>query len=142
RVTGFLPSSRMIHRVKTYQGSITDVSWPSGKPNQCARAGTRAIAGDEGGHTPFAYLIADLQSGLHVAAIADERHNHLLIGMVDHDWIDLIRLFFEGFEILIIDLADDINKHSGLAIRFMNCDIRSHASFGQHNYRGSNQSNL
>jgi hypothetical protein len=128
--------------VKTYQGIIADVSWPSGKPNQCARAGTRAIAGDEGGHTPFVYPIADLQSGLRMAAIADERHNYLLIGMAGPDWIDLIRLFFEGFEILIIDLADDINKHSALAIRFMNGDSRGHAPFGQHNYRGSNQSHL
>ena len=77
-----------------------------------------------------------------VAAIANERHNHLLIGMVGPDWIDLIRLFFEGFKILIIDLADHINKYSALAIGLMNGDSRSHAPFGQHNYRGSNQSHL
>jgi hypothetical protein len=123
-------------------GIITDVSWPSGNPNQCARADTPAIAGDEGGHTPFAYLIGDLQCGLGAAAIADERHNHLLVGMAGPDWIDLIRLFFEGFEILIIDLADDINKHSALTIRFMHRDSRGHAPFGQHDYRGSNQSHL
>src|SRR5262249_53764432 len=35
-------------------------------------------------------------------------------------------LFFEGFEIVVIDLADDINKHSAFAIRFMECDGRCH----------------
>src|SRR5262249_3438576 len=45
--TSCLPSLRIKGSVKTYQGIITDVSWPPGKPNQCARAGTRAIAGDE-----------------------------------------------------------------------------------------------
>jgi len=59
--TSFSPSLRIKDSVKTYQGIITDVSWPSGNPNQCARADTPAIAGDEGGHTPFAYLIGDLQ---------------------------------------------------------------------------------
>src|SRR5262249_54788928 len=121
---------------------IADVSWPSGKPNQCARTGTRAIARDEGGHTPFAYPIADQKSALRVAAIADERDNQLLVGMAGPDWIDLIRLLFECFEILIIYLADHINKHAALAIRFMNGDGRSHAPFGQHKYRGSNQSHL
>jgi hypothetical protein len=114
----------------------------SGNPNQCARADTAAIAGDEGGHTPLAYLIADQQCGLRLAAIADERDNHLLVGMAGPDGIDLIRLFFEGFEIVVIDWANHINKHSALAIRFMNRDSRSHAPFGQHNYRGSNQSHL
>jgi hypothetical protein len=82
------------------------------------------VARDEGGHAPFAYLIGDLPGGLHAAAIADERDNHLLVGMAGADWIDLIRLLFEGFEVLDIDLADHINKHSALAIRCMNRDRR------------------
>jgi len=42
--------------------------------------------------------------------------------MTERGWIEMIRLFFEGFEILVIDCADDINKHSALAIRFMDRD--------------------
>ena len=37
--------------------------------------------------------------------------------MAGPDWIDLIRLLFEGFEIPAIDFSEDINKHSTLAIR-------------------------
>jgi hypothetical protein len=56
------------------------------------------------------------------------------------DWVELVRLLFENFEIAVIDFADDINKHSALAIRCMNRDGRGHAAtFGQHDYRGSNQ---
>ena len=110
--------------MKSYLRSITNGSWRSGEPDECARAGTCAIARDEGGHTPFAYPIADLQGGIYAAAIAHERDNHLLLGMAEPDWIDLIRLLFEGFEIPVIDCADDINKHSALAIRFMNRDSR------------------
>jgi len=59
------------------------------------------------------------------------------------DWIDLIRLLFEGFEIPVIDFADHINKHSTLDIRCMNRDGRGYAApFGQHDYRGCNQSYL
>ena len=75
------------------------------KPNPCARASTRAVARDEGRHAPFAYLIADLQRRICAAAIADERDNYLLVGMAGLDWIDLIRLLFEGFEILVIDFG-------------------------------------
>jgi hypothetical protein len=110
--------------VKTYLWSITHGAWPSGKPNECARAGTGTVARDEGGHTSFAYLIGDLPGGLHAAAIADERDNHLLVGMTGADWIDLIRLLLEGFGILIIDLADYINKHSADAVSCMNRDSR------------------
>jgi hypothetical protein len=110
--------------VKSYLGSITNGSWHSGEPDECARAGTRAITRDEGRHTSFAYPIADLQGGFCAAAIAHERDNHLLLGMAGLDWIDLIRLLFESFEIPVIDCADDINKHSALAIRFMDRDGR------------------
>jgi len=49
----------------------------------------------------------------------------------------------QGFEIPVIDFADDINKHSTLDIRCMNRDGRGYAaSFDQHDYRGSNQSYL
>jgi hypothetical protein len=44
--------------------------------------------------------------------------------MANSDWIDLIRLLFEGFEILVIDLADNINEHSALVIRFVDRDSR------------------
>ena len=54
----------------------------------------------------------------------------------------MIRLLFEGFEIVVIDLADHIDKHSALTIRFMDHDSRSHAPFGQHDYYGSNQSSF
>ena len=110
--------------MKSYLGSITNGSWRSGEPDECASAGTGSTARDEGGHTPFAYPIADLQGGTCATAIAHERDNHLLLGMTEPDWIDLIRLLFEGFEILVIDFADDINKHSALAIRFMDRDSR------------------
>jgi hypothetical protein len=60
--------------------------------------------------------------------------------MAGPDWIDLIRLLFEGFEILVIDCADYINKHSALAIRCMNRDGRGHAPFGENDYRCCNQS--
>jgi len=62
--------------------------------------------------------------------------------MAGHGRIDLIRLLFEGFEIPVIDFAEDINKHSALAIRCMDGDRRGHAPFGQHGYHGSNQSHL
>src|SRR5262249_6723227 len=120
----FSPSGRVIDSVKTYLGSITNGSWHSGEPNECARAGTRAITRDEGGHTSFAYPIADLQGGVCAAAIAHERDNHLLVGMASPDGIDLIRLLFEGFEVLDIDLADHINKHSAVGVRCMNRDRR------------------
>jgi hypothetical protein len=128
--------------VKSYLGSITNGSWHSGEPDEGARAGTRAIARDEGGHTPFAYPVADLQGRICFATIAHERDDHLLNGMARANWIDLIRLLCEGFEILVVDRADDIDKHSTFAIGFMNRDSRGHAPFGQHNYRGSNQSHL
>ena len=139
-LTSFSPGGRIKSSVKSYVWSITDRSWPSGKPDECASARARAIARDEGGYTPFAYVIPDLQAGTYAAAIAQERDNHLLIGMAGSDWIDLIRLLFEGFEIVVIDLADHINKHSALTIRFMDHDSRSHAPFGKHDYYGSNQS--
>jgi len=63
----FSPSGRVMDNVKTYLGSITNGSWPSGEPNECACAGTGAIARDEGGHTPFAYLLTDLQGGTYAA---------------------------------------------------------------------------
>src|SRR6478735_1617381 len=75
--------------------SVTHISLPSGKPNQCARAGTGAIAGDKGGHTSFTNVISDLQSGSYVAAIAHESDNHLLVGTAGPYWVDLISLLFE-----------------------------------------------
>jgi hypothetical protein len=122
--TSFSPSVRIKDSVKSYLWSVPNGSWHPGEPDECARAGTRAIARDEGGHTAFAYPIADLQSGSCFAAIADERNNDLLLGMAGPDWIDLIRLLCEGFEIPVIDRADNINKHSALAIRLMDRDSR------------------
>ena len=127
--------------MKSYQWSITNGSRHSGEPNECARAGASTISGDEGGHTFFVYQIADLQSGTYAAAIADERDNHLLLE-AGPDRRDLIRLLFEGFEILVIDSADDIDKHSALAIGRMNRDGRGHTPFGKHHCHGSNQSRL
>ena len=75
-------------------------------------------------NTSFAYPLADLHGGKHEAAIAHERDNHLFLGMAGPGWIDLIRLLLECFEIPVIDFADDINKHSALAIRFMDRDSR------------------
>jgi hypothetical protein len=63
-------------------------------------------------------------------------------GVAGPEWVDLIRLLLEGFEIPVIDCADDINKYSALDIRCVNRDARGHAPFGQHDYRGSNQSHL
>jgi hypothetical protein len=54
----------------------------------------------------------------------------------------LVRLLFKGFEILVIDIADDINKHSVVAIRRMNRDGRGHPRCGQHDQRGPNQTQL
>jgi hypothetical protein len=122
--TSFSPSGRIKDGVKSYLWSITNRSWYPGEPDERARAGTRTIARDKGGHTAFAYPIADLQGGVCFSAIADERNNHLLFGMAGPDWIDLIRLLCEGFEIVVTDRADDINKHSALAIRFMDRDSR------------------
>jgi hypothetical protein len=51
---------------------------------------------------------------------------------------DLICLLFKSFEISVVDFADDINKDSTLAIRFMNRDGRGQtAPFGQRVYCGS-----
>src|SRR5262249_25788187 len=80
-LASFSPSSQVIHSVKAYQGIVTNVSRPSGKPNQRARTGTPAIARNESGHALFLYRIADQQSGVHAAAKADECDNHLLVGM-------------------------------------------------------------
>jgi hypothetical protein len=55
-------------------------------------------------------------------ARADERHNDLFVGMARPDWLDLISLFFEGFEIALIDVANDINKDSALGIGCVNRD--------------------
>jgi hypothetical protein len=44
--------------------------------------------------------------------------------MAGPDWIDLIRLLCEGFEIPILDRADEINKYSSFAIPFMDRDGR------------------
>jgi hypothetical protein len=52
----------------------------------------------------------------------------------------LIRLLFEGFEILVIDCADDINKHSALAIRFMDRDSRRQGLSRRNKNRGCNDS--
>jgi hypothetical protein len=80
-------------------------------------------------------------AGTYEAAMAHERDDHLFSG--GPEWVDLVRLLFEGFEIPVINFADDINKHSTLAIRCMNRDGRGHAApFGQHDYDGSNQSHL
>jgi hypothetical protein len=131
--------------VKSYVWSITDRSGPSGKPDECASARARAIARDEGGYTPFAYVIPDLQAGTYAAAIAHERDNH---GTAGPDWMDLIRPLFEGLEIPVVYLADDINKHSALAIRFMDRDSRRQGLCWNNNRgcsegrRGPNQSHL
>lgn len=64
----------------------------------------------------MAYELADLHGGTYEAAVAHERDDHLPLGMAGPD---LIGLLFEGFEIPVIDFADDINKHTALAIRCM-----------------------
>src|SRR5262245_17793321 len=61
--TSLSPRFRIISSVKSYQESISNGSWHSGEPDECACAGTGAIPRDEGGHTSFAYPVADLQSG-------------------------------------------------------------------------------
>jgi hypothetical protein len=128
--TTFSPSVLIIGGVKSYLWSMTNGSQRSGDPNECTRAGTRAIARDKGQHTSFAYPLADLHGGTYSAAIAHERDNHEFLGIADPD---LIRLLFEGFEIPVIDFADDINKHAALAVRRMNRDARGRAaSSGQH----------
>jgi hypothetical protein len=129
--TALSPSALIPGSVKSYLWSVPNGSWKSGGPNQCARAGTRAITGDEGDHTSLEYQLPDLHGGTYEAAMAHERDDHLFSG--GPDWVDLVRLLFESFEITVIDFADDINEYSAFAIRFMNRNGRGHAAaFGQH----------
>jgi hypothetical protein len=107
-----------------------------------ARAGTRAVARDESGHTPSAYSVADLQGGICFATVASERDDHLFNGTARANWINLIRLLSEDFEILVIDRADNIDKHSAFAVRFVDRDSGRQSLSRQSNNRDRNESHF